>query len=292
MAVRIVTDSVSSVPPDVAAELDIDVVPMHVVLDGEELLDGIDIDAAGFYARLPTVEHTSTSAPSAGEYLERYEAAAAAGYDAVLVLPLAERLSASCGNARLAARDAPLHVEVVDTGTAAAAQYLVVTAAARAARDAGETDEALARAVARATTAMTHTELIGVVPLLERLERQSGRVARVLRSIGGRAELLPLITIRGSSVRPAGVTRHLEVAIDRMSAAVRDAGPCRAAVTHAGVPERAAVLAERIRGTEGVEELVTLGFTPVMGAHTGLGVLGVAWEVLSPGRAASSEAAR
>lgn len=281
MTVRIVTDSVACVPRHLATELDVDVVPMHLVLDGDELRDGVDITAEEFYTRLPEVGRASTAAPSAGEYLDRFEAAAAAGYDEVLVLPLASRLSASCANARIAARDAPLPVEVLDTGTAAAAQFLVVTAAAAVAREVTAAPDALARARTRARTAMDATRVVGVVPLLARLERQSGRIAQVVKGIGGRLDLVPVLTIRGSTVRPAGITRSVGAAVERMAAMLADVGPCRLAVTHAGAPERAETLQARLSSLLDAREQHTVAFTPVMGVHTGPGVLGVAWEALS-----------
>jgi fatty acid-binding protein DegV len=67
--------------------------------------------------------------------------------------------------------------------------------------------------------------------------------------------------------------------MDRLVAlAMRDAGgsPCRIAVMHAGAPEQGAALCDRLRRELAPAELFTTEFTPVIGAHTGPGLVGFA----------------
>jgi DegV family protein with EDD domain len=78
MVVKLVTDSSSDIPPDIASELDITVVPLYVRFGDEIYRDGPDISADDFYSRL-TRDRTraETSTPSPGDYTNTYNKLAA-----------------------------------------------------------------------------------------------------------------------------------------------------------------------------------------------------------------------
>src|SRR5512137_3113547 len=72
--VKIVTDSTSDIPPDIAHDLDITVVPAHVIFGMESFDDGVTITREEFYRRLKTSRVLpTTSTPSAGEFAETYQ---------------------------------------------------------------------------------------------------------------------------------------------------------------------------------------------------------------------------
>src|SRR5512136_2653192 len=71
--VHIVTDSTADIPPDIARELDITVVPVHVLFGDQSYDDGVTITREEFYQRLATSKTLpTTSTPSAGEFAEVY----------------------------------------------------------------------------------------------------------------------------------------------------------------------------------------------------------------------------
>ena len=75
MAVRVVTDSTSDLPPALAQELGITVVPLNVHFGAEVYRDGVDITPDQFYAMLVSTPNLpTTSQPSVGDFLETYEA--------------------------------------------------------------------------------------------------------------------------------------------------------------------------------------------------------------------------
>jgi DegV family protein with EDD domain len=78
MAVKIVTDSSSDIPPDLASVLDITVVPLTVRFGTQTYRDGIDIMPEEFYRRL--IEgpvHPATAAMSPGDFAGVYNKLAA-----------------------------------------------------------------------------------------------------------------------------------------------------------------------------------------------------------------------
>ncbi len=72
--VSIVTDSTSDIPPDIARELNVTVIPVHVIFGQESFDDGVTITREEFYRRLKTTRILpTTSTPSAGEFAEAYQ---------------------------------------------------------------------------------------------------------------------------------------------------------------------------------------------------------------------------
>src|SRR6476660_2937784 len=74
--VRIVTDSASDILPSHAQAIGVAVVPSRIIMDGESFLDGVDITATQFYARLPRLRmppHTEPAAPH--EFYHTYQMA-------------------------------------------------------------------------------------------------------------------------------------------------------------------------------------------------------------------------
>src|SRR5437763_16166046 len=111
------TDSNAQMPDELIERYGVEVVPLTVVVDGEAFLEGVTIDADGFYARFeggrtPVV---STAAPGPGQFALAYERLAAAGADEILSIHVGSAVSATVNAATVAATASPVPVRVVDT---------------------------------------------------------------------------------------------------------------------------------------------------------------------------------
>ena len=74
MTVKIVTDSTSDIPPSLAEELGITVVPLNVHFGTDVFKDGIDIKPDEFYGKLVSSSRLpTTSQPSVGDFLSIYD---------------------------------------------------------------------------------------------------------------------------------------------------------------------------------------------------------------------------
>lgn len=277
MTVAIVTDSAAAVPPPLAAECGITVVPMWLVSDGDAVREG-----ERTLGELLGDARITTSAPTPGEFEDAIRAALERGASDVLVLTIASAMSASHDAASVAARDVGQHARVVDTMTAAGAQALVVLAAARAA-NAGLSLDDVARV---ATDVSARVRLVATVPDLEHLVR-SGRVPGIAGWAGRTLGLSPLFEFRTGKVHRLRPARGVDAAYDRLVARFRrDALPdCRPHVValHALAPEAAEALLDRVGDAEPVESF-TSEFGSVMVVHAGPGLVGLAWwwEPVSP----------
>lgn len=112
--VVITADSAADLPKDIAEKYGIEIMPMHVSVNGKEMNDGVDIGAAEIFDYVEnTGEIPKTSAVSPGEYTDFFEEFTKDG-KAVVHLSFCSRLSSTCRNARMAASMLE-NVYVVDT---------------------------------------------------------------------------------------------------------------------------------------------------------------------------------
>jgi DegV family protein with EDD domain len=281
MTVTVVTDSAAALPPDLVARYDIRVVPLVLQVGSDRYHDG-EISLDELVRRFD--EPISTAAPSPGEFATVMADALRSG--PVVTLTLAAGMSSTHDSAKLAAKlvtdndprapaDGGPDVAVLDTGTAAGAQALVVLAAARAAAEGADPYEV----VATAERVAGRVRLAASVADLERLAR-SGRVPDAARWIGDRLGVRPLFEFRDGRARPLRPAFSAEAALDRIvqrcAAGASEGARLHVTVLHALNPDAAGILAERVQALEPVSFLVG-PFSPVMVAHTGRGLAGLAW---------------
>jgi fatty acid-binding protein DegV len=297
--VTVVTDSAAALPPELVDRYDIRVVPLVLNVGTDRYRDG-EISLDELVRRFD--QPISTAAPSPGEFATVMADALRTG--PVVTLTIAAGMSSTHDSAKLAAKlvsdgnprsrgpkgpaakppregstaaepEGGPEVAVLDTGTAAGAQGLIVLAAAQAAADGADQDDV----VATAERVAARVRLAATVADLERLAR-SGRVPDAARWIGDRLGVRPLFEFRDGRARPLRPAFSTEAALDRIvqRCAVGASPGARLHVTvlHALNPDAADTLSERVRALSPASFLVG-PFSPVMVAHTGRGLAGLAW---------------
>lgn len=271
MSVVVLTDSAAALPEELAAEIGAVVVPMWVMIGGTAYREG-ELALEEIVGR--AAEGLTTSGPTPGELREAVEANL--GEDGAAILTVARRLSAVFEAARAAAEPFGARVRVIDTGTAAGAQGLVVRATVRAAA----TGAPLERVEAVAHEVAERVRLVATLDDLEWLAR-GGHVPDVAAWAGRSLGLRPLIELKAGRVRPLRPARSEVAAVDRMvEACLRErpvGGRLHATAMHALAEDRAERLLAALR-TEIEPATSFIGrFGPVMVAHTGPGLVGLAW---------------
>ncbi len=246
--------------------------PLGLTLGGSSVHDG-DLDLDEVVARLG--EGLSTSGPSPGEFAEAI--ARADTGDGVVVLTLSERMSGTNGSAHLAAKlEEDRTVRVVDTGTAAGAEGLVVLAAAVRAQAGAPIDEV----VAAAGVAVRQVRLVATLPTLDHLA-QGGRVPGAAAWAGHHLDLNPLFEFKGGHVRPLRPIRGQRAARERIVALfahrLHPEADLHVAALHAGDPDGAEHMLDLVLAHVEPASAFVGSFSPVMVAHTGPGLVGLAW---------------
>ena len=276
--VRLVTDSSACLPSHEIGAHGIAIVPTVLVWNGEELHDGVDITNEAFWKRLatdPTLPTTSSTSPEA--YAAEFAKAHAAGMD-VLCATIPRRISAMTEVAEMAARDfnSPPEVRVIQTGAATMAHGFPVLLGARAA-SAGADLPTVERTVAKAA------DDSGIVALLGSLEylARGGRVPWVVARVADALPSTPMFSMRHGRIRFRAAfgsrARAQRALVRHVRRAARGASYLGVAVHHAAAVDEAHQLAEQIRREMAPDDLFVTGFTPVMGAHVGPDLVGLAY---------------
>ena len=288
MSVAIVTDSTAYLPVDLVASQGIRVVPLHVVVGGQQFSEGVDVTTAEVAAALRKFTPVSTSRPSPQQFLEAYEAAAASGADSVVSVHISSDMSGTVESAALAASLSPITVEVVDSRSIGMAMGYAVLSAAEAARRGQDAKTVAAIASSRAQAAT----VIFYVDTLEHL-RRGGRIGAASALLGSALAIKPLLAMADGRIKPIEKVRTAARALSRLEElAVRAAGVAGEAgvdiaVHHLDSPTRASDLVDRLRTklpSTATVALVELG--AVVGAHVGPGTIAVA---ISPRPMASQD---
>jgi DegV family protein with EDD domain len=277
MAVVVVTDASSRLPVDDLERYGIRQVPLHVLVDGTDLRDGIDELPHDLHERA----HVTTAGASPAELGAAYrQALADSGGDGVLAVHISAALSSTFSSAVAAAREFGSAVRVVNSRSAAMGVGFVALAAARAAAAGGDLDtvESAARA------AVTRGQAFIVVHRLDNL-RRSGRIGTTASWLGTALSLKPLLRldvdgrlVLAQRIRTA--SKAHAAMIDQVGEAIGDR---RAAVTvlhvdnHDAADALGAALTERLPH---LETLTVADMGPVLSVHLGTGALGVCLTLL------------
>ena len=105
MKIAIVTDSSSDIPPELAKQYGIEVIPMYVGYDGFLRKDGVDIFPEEVYSALKENKKVSTSSPSIGDFLEVFNfLLEKKDIDLVCCITLSSRLSGAFNAASVASK--------------------------------------------------------------------------------------------------------------------------------------------------------------------------------------------
>ncbi|MEM7113476.1 MAG: DegV family protein [Chloroflexota bacterium] len=275
MSIKIVTDSACDVPTELAAALDITIIPVYVNIGQESYRDGIDISRQEFYENLysyPTPP--TTAAPATGSFTEAYERLAANGATEILSLHIASNLSNTFNAARLGAEAAEnANVTLFDTQQVSMGGGMLVLLAAEAAAK----GKSMAEILQMLEDRVPKTRIFGMLDTLESL-RHSGRVSWATFGFGTLLQIKPLMVVANGEVDAVARVRTKKRALKQLLQMVEDFSPFeRLAIVHVNAAELVADLQDQTQHLfpAGYEPIIT-ELTPAIGAHFGLGAIGFA----------------
>lgn len=284
--VRVVTDSTSDLPPEVARAHGIHVVPVLVLFDDRVYHDGVDLKAKEFYELLEKGRvHPRTNPTPKADFLDVYRTLAP--QKDVVSIHVSGKLSQTVANAREAADEGlPLYQElrgqaervtlrVVDSRSVSLGLGMMALFAARMARR-GVEPEAI---VDRLEAMRERMHVLFVVDTLEYLAR-GGRIGKARALVGNLLGIKPILGVVDGEVVPVDRVRGGRAAhpklVDLLRERVDPGRPVVATIAHAKAP----VWADRLRGllekSFQVKEILIGEMGPVVAANAGPGTVGVA----------------
>jgi DegV family protein with EDD domain len=276
MPVAVVTDSTAYLPAELSGSYDLTVVPLTVVINGTEGLEGLEIQPAEVARALGGRRvSVSTSRPAPSQFVAAYRELLDAGADGIVSIHLSAKLSGTFEAASLAALEVGPRVEVVDSGTTGMGLGFAALAAAAAAAQ-GQDLPSVRRA------AVDHASRVSTLFYVDTLEflRRGGRIGAASALLGTALSVKPILHVADGAivvkdkVRTAG--RALAKLVDLAVEASGD-GEVDIAVHHLEAQDRATALADAVamRLGDRLRDCYITEVGAVVAAHVGPGLAGV-----------------
>jgi len=281
---QIVTDTGADLwlSPEEQADLNIHVVPQLIMIDGKTYKSGVDIQSHELYRRM--VEEgcmPTTGVPSMVEFASLYQQLAAKDPD-ILSIHLAGSLSSTFSVAEAAARLVPeANITVHDSRIISVVQGWLVVFAARAAKagwDVARIRQKMDQLLEVSDTLLTVSDIRHLV--------HGGRVSHLKGLLASALNLKPLIGFEKTDgrVRQVGRARTFNRAVAELVNHIRKkyapGAALRIQVGHSANPEGLALLSEMLEHTFDCRWLPPASISPVLGAHSGPTLVGVAYAPL------------
>ena len=279
--VAVVVDSSTCLPQDILQATGITVVPHQLIADERVYRDGIDLDTSSFYEMLKSNSAViTTSGPNPQAFLDAFEKVAKETRD-ILCITLSPKFSPTTyDSANIAARMAreqrpDLEIRILDSQAVAGSQGFVALEAHRASVE----GKGLSEIVSQIESLIPRLHLLAYLDTLIYLGR-SGKITKAKAWAGTLLGFKPLVELSQGEATLIERPRSSGKAMERLLGIVAERTgdrPTHVNVMHANALEKAHKLRDRAQEVLNCQEIFISEFTPVMGAHTGPGLLGMAY---------------
>ena len=272
---QIVTDSAAEITKDEIQAWAIHVVPLLIEFPGEEIASD-DLSPDDFYNRLRAMvpQIPTTTQPSVGMFVDTYRPLVEAGEE-LLSIHISTGLSGTANTARAASQQVSAsRITVIDTLTLSASQRFCVLIAAMAAKKGWPSPKIIERLEAVRTAG----DIVFTLETLDYLAR-GGRIGRVQALAGSILKLKPIITVEKTDGkyntlgRGRTLPQTMTMIADHFTAKFGST-PLWITLMHGQIPDSAKTFEEMLRAKLNVARLEIRRVSPVLGVHTGPGVVG------------------
>ncbi len=275
--IAVITDTDSSLPPQVATEHHIHQIPIGIHFNETSYTSGVDIDDRLLFEKVDRLNCLpTTSAPNPGDFTHAFKSAFARGAEAIVCVCVSSRVSSTYTSAMLAREHFPgEHIQVIDSLNLSMAQGFMALAAAEAAAKNAGMDEIVSRV--QEVQKKTHT--FAMLSTLKYLAL-SGRASKFVTGLADTLNIKPILTVQDGKLNLLEKIRTRKRAMERVLALMETAagsqGLSRLAIIHVNDPQGAAEMETALRATVRCpEEIIIAELTPGLSTHTGSGLVGV-----------------
>jgi len=275
LTVKIVTDSTADLPPQLARELGITVVPVYVRFGDEIYRDRVDISEDEFYHRLLHGHiHPTTTQPTPKDFIDVYKNLVGQA-DGIISIHVSRKLSDTYNSALLGKEfvEKECPIEVIDSKLVTMGLGQLVIAAKYLA----ESERGLNQVVEEVKHIIPSIHVLGLLDTLKYLAL-GGRIGKVQALLGSVLNKKPMLTIKDGELLPAGRFRSRAKGIDRLFDFVKNAVDVQdLAIVYNTTPDEAQALVGRMASMFPKERIRLAKLGPALGVHAGPDILFVAF---------------
>lgn len=217
MKIAVVTDSNSGITQTEAKELGVFVVPMPVLIDGEQYFEDISLTQEQFYEKLKSNANVSTSQPSAFDVGELWSDILK-DYDSIIHIPMSSGLSETCHTLQhLAETDYKGKVHVIDNQRISITMRQSVLDAINMIND-GKTAEEIKDFLLQTKMQSSIYIMVNTLKYL----KKGGRLTPAVAAIGTLLKIKPVLQIQGEKLDQFAKVRKVADAKATMLNAIRN----------------------------------------------------------------------
>ena len=274
---QIVTDSSCDLPREVIRELDLKVIDLEFIFDGEDSVSNSRVDVKEFYAKMRAGAMVKTSAANVDTFLTCFEEIASEGKD-ILYIGFSSGLSSTCHSGALAAQEITekypnIRAVAIDTLAASLGEGLLVYYAAMMQKDGKSLDE-VAAFLEEKKLNLCHWFTVDDLFFLKR----GGRVSAATAVVGSLLAIKPILHVDNDGHlinvgKVRGRRQSIEELFHRMENSIVDPEGQAVFISHGDCPEEAQHLADMIKAKWNVGRMIISEVGPVIGAHSGPGTM-------------------
>ncbi len=214
MSVAILTDTNSGIFVEEGNELGISVIPMPVIVNGQDFLEGVDLTHERLYEFMRNNADVTTSQPSPQTLMDKWDELLKS-YDEVVHIPMSSGLSASCESAKALAKSYNGKVQVVDNHRISVTLRESVFDAKKLA-DRGKSAEEIRKILEDHAYDASIYITVNTLSYL----KKSGRVTASAAAIATVLDIKPVLTIQGDKLdsfkKVRGMKKSADVMIDAL----------------------------------------------------------------------------
>jgi DegV family protein with EDD domain len=268
--IAFVTDSSCGLPPELARDYGIRVVPIDVIIDSEVRSA---VSSSELIAALESGHKVTTSRPAPAEFLGVYQQLRGEGFESIIATTLSATLSGTYESALLASQEIDIPIRVIDSRSVGLGFGLALLDAAR--RQGPIDLDATAKSIVNQSGATA------VYFYLESLEylRKGGRITATSAFLGTALSVKPILQVCNGEITPCTKVRTQTKALVRLvELALETSRPgveCQYGVQHLGAPIQAQYCVDLLRTEHPDAEIVLSEVSAVVGAHAGPGLVAV-----------------
>lgn len=274
---RIITDSTSDIDEKQAKELQIDVVPLKIIINGQEYKDRIDLQPDEFYKLLEESEPLpTTSQPSPQDFLNYYQPAID-NKEPILVITLSSKISGTYQSAHIAKELAEYeNIHIIDSMNTTLGLKLLVLKAIEL-RDCQLNIEDMI------STLEDYKQRIKIFALVDTLEYfyKGGRLSKTATAAGTLLKLKPIVGLNNGTIGLFSKARGLTKGTKKIIEIINDFGGLDetqpVCIGYTGAPNELEKFEQTLQDAFHFESTYHTCVGPVVGTHVGPNAKAIAY---------------